>query len=740
MMTTYRPVAGRMLAFATSVSALALITGQGAFAQENAEAAPRGGIETITVTAERRETTAQSTPLALTAMSEAEIRDARIEDISDLVIRIPNFSFTPFAVTDPQLFIRGIGSTQDGAGGDPSIVVLQDDVVFGRFTGQATPLFDLQRIEVLRGPQGTLFGRNAAGGVVHYVTNRPSDRHEGMVSITPVGDHDRFETEFMANVPINEDWAFRIAGRTSRHDGYNFSTTTGRDVDDGDTVAGRVHLQYEPSSEITALLTANYSADRIYGDTRTPLPRGTFVNRPGVNLDPDPRIRQPNFDGYLDRDILGLSLNIDAATALGDFTSVTAYRNVSFSWLQDLGGIQVPPFILRTTNLQDETSSQVSQEFRLANDAMGGRLHWVGGVFFSNEEIDRDETFDRQFAGTPSNPSFIQDLTSRSVAVFGSLTYDLTDRVSLTAGLRQSWDEKEGRFTVIDNLNGTSGSLAPALEEYDTPVGESWSALTPRFTVDFQATDDLMLYATIARGYKAGGFDSAPASASAARVPFDPEYVWNYEAGLRWDFWDDRARFNATAFTMSYTDLQVQQLIQLVPGDPSTQLLVIDNAADATVEGLEFEFMVAPTDALRLGGTVSYLNATFDEFITSTNADLSGNHLRRAPENSYSIYGSYTADVPAIAGSLEGRVEYAYRGDQFFENENFPVHLEESYGLLDASLTYLSDSGDWRVSLWGKNLTDELYRVNAVSVSDSAFAKLGPPLTWGITFRRSFGG
>ena len=695
-------------------------------------------LEEIVVTAQRRAQSMQDVPVAVSAFDEDTIEKMRIEDIGDIVAATPSFSYTPFSQVDPQLFIRGIGSSDDGAGGDPSVLIFQDDVVFARASGAAVNMFDVQRIEVLRGPQSTLYGKNAVGGAVHVVTNDPTDQFGGSLAVTALGDHDRFESTGVLNVPINDELQFRIAATTKESDGYNRSLTTGRRVDGEGNISVRAKLRYAPSDTFEGILAISYSEDDIYGNTRKPAPAGTFANIGGTNIAPDLRDRQPNEDGFLDREITGFSWKMDWQVGNGTFSSVTAFRNVEINWFQDLAGLPTPPFILRTSNLWREESDQFSQEFRYSFDAMDDRLHGLVGLFYLTEEVDREEEFIRSFAGVASNPEFNQQNDTTSYAVFGQATYDFSDKLHLTLGTRFTADDKEIDLAVVDLSGGTLPSLAPATETYAIDTDEGWDEITSSVSLDYFVTDDVLIYGRIAEGYKSGGFQTAPASAVAALQSYDPETALTFELGVKAEWWDKRIRTNISVFKNDYEDLQVLQLVEAVPGDLSTLILVTDNAADAEIKGVELEVLAALTEGLTVGGTYSYLDAEFEDYVTNKGADLAGFKLRRTPEDSFSIFAEYAFNAGNV-GDIVIRADLQQRGDQFFENDNRAVSFEKGYDLINASVRWISTDARWQVSLWGKNLGDEEYRATSISVADSGFSRIGPPRTWGLSFKYNFG-
>ena len=730
-----------LAAITSTIVVIAMSESTQAVGELNATASRvKGVIEEVVVTAQKREENLQDIPIAVSAFDANGIRDARIEEMGDIVARTPNFSFTPYSGVDPQLFIRGIGSSDDGAGGDPSVVVFIDEVAVNRASSSSFEVYDISRIEVLRGPQGTLYGKNAIGGAINFITNKPEDVFSASLSVTPAGDRDRFETRGHLNLPINDKVALRVAGATKKRDGFSKNIITGHDVETMDTRSGRLQLNYLPTDTLDILFNIDHTRDENESGSRKAVPVGTYLPARGFIPTPNPRHVESLYDGELNRKITNSYLRINWDMEWATMTSITGFRTTKFDWVQDLGGMTgIPTAPFTTVNFASEDDKQFTQELRLNGEAFGGDMIWVAGLYFSDEDIDREEPFKKRSGTILSLTAFDQFNNSKSYAAFGQLTYSLTERLNLTLGARYTIDKKDVELAAIDLYHGAPGTaIAVAQEEYDISTDESWSAFTPKATLDFALNDSSMLYATVASGYKSGGYQSAPPNAAAARESFDPEEVISYEMGAKTQWFENRMRLNVSGFLMDYTDLQVLQLIYLVPGDASTSLLVVDNAADATIKGIEMEFLLKPLYALDIGGSYSWLDATFDTYFDANGVDLSGNRLRRSPKNSGGIFLQYTHDFDN-GSALMVRTEYNYKGTQFFENDNRPVSFEDSYEVFDASVKYLSADGSWDLNLWGKNLTDELYRTNSISVVDTGFSRLSAPRTWGLSITKRFG-
>jgi iron complex outermembrane receptor protein len=327
-----------------------------------------------------------------------------------------------------------------------------------------------------------------------------------------------------------------------------------------------------------------------------------------------------------------------------------------------------------------------------------------------------------------------QENITKSSAVYGELTWAIADRWSLTAGGRYTYDDKEYRNRSECLDFGAQPDfifcVAPlGAEFWNIRTGKDWSEFTPRVSLDWRANDNALLYASAARGFKGGGWQGKPATEAAALFPYDPEIAWTYEIGAKTDWADGRVRANLAIFHTSFDDLQVEQL------DDAGLSLIIDNAASARIDGVELELQVRPIAALQLWLSGSYLDSEYRDFIDSAGNDLSGNRLARTPEFSFSGGVDYNTPLTATL-TLDLRAEYQWQDDMPWLVEN--TVFEDSYGLLDARVALESHDGGWEVALFGRNLTDELYRVDAIPFLGDVFSRFGAPRSYGVQFTKSF--
>lgn len=725
-----------------SVGALALT---GALASAGTAIAQSADI--ITVTAQRREQSVQDVPVAVTAFSGADLRDSSIAGVEGIAERTPGFTMTRFNIGEPQLYIRGIGSTSDSAAGDPSVAVSVDEVYIGRAGGGALSFFDIERVEVLRGPQGTLYGRNAAGGAVNIITARPDGSQQFGEITLGYGNFDDRHFSAVLNGPIGDNTlAGRLAFLYQSHDGYSESVPTGADLGGATSWGLRGSLSWSDGNW-NFLAQADYAQDDTDGQARVPVPgpntNPAFIGLIGaIRTGLDERQSFSDPDTFQRRDSWGLLFRADTTFGDMDFTSLTSYRSLEFSWFDDLGGLPTPPYILRVEDINEDEAWQFTQEFRLSRTMDNGAF-WVAGLYLFHEEVDRNERFIVDArpplpAIASGDVTFFQQATNQSAAVFAQLTVPLTDTLNFTAGGRLTYDSKEIFARGVDN--DTPGGPFPGIPLGPPPGvaypagasgSTSWTEPTWRLALDWRASDNVMLYAAYDRGYKSGLYPSQAQSAAQATTALDPEILDNFEIGMKSTFADGRGVFNVAAFYTDYQNLQVYELLGLA---------LSTSNANAEIRGVEAEFAFQATDFLQFGGSYAYLDAQYTSDAVSNLGVLpyNGNQLTRSPEHQFNVYAA--AEMAVAAGTARARVDYNWTGDFYFDPSNAPETRVASYGTVDARLSWGPDNANWDISLWGRNLTDELYPTHIIKNLDIGFTVFAPPRTFGAQFRMRFGG
>lgn len=702
-----------------------------ACAQEVAEEEGVMAYDTIVVTAQRREQSLQDVPVAVSAFSAQQLKNNNVETIQDLALRTPGLTVGAADPIQNNFSLRGIGTANgisQNAGGDGSVVVFVDGVYAGRGGTLDLDVLDLERVEVLRGPQGTLFGKNAIGGLIQFVSRQPTQARSLHIEGT-AGNYDKYNLVLRGNVPLS-DKVFLSGGISHKQrDGYEFNETTGNDVNTQDMTTARAALRFLPSDQFDITLRADVSTQDQVGNPRDNICNEAFnggVHCVGVN--PDPRIVNAYTDGQIFRQIASYSGEISWDTGAGTLTSLTALRDVKYKFRTPFFSNPVnPPTQIESTDFGREDATQFSQEFRYAFDALDDRLQGQVGLYYLDEDIDRVQGQIQDFpapslTGTAIYP---QSVTASSFAIFGQFDYDLTDTLTATVGARMTWEEKEGRFA---GMKVSGPGLPPplgTLEGYDVNASEAWDAFTPRFALNWQVTDTAMVYASAARGYKSGGFQGLSGTAAGASTPYDPEFAWGYELGAKTEWFHRRLTLNAALFQTDYEDLQISQLVPLC-------CVVVSNAAEAEIRGLEVEFVGRVSEAFRIDGSYSYLDTEFVEY-EIPGSDYTGNELPRSPAGKYNIGAQF--ETPVGGWHALARLDYSWVDDAYFEASNVSSQAWPAHDNLDARLTLTLPDERWQVSFWGKNLTDELVPtyVTYFGAFQQTLVPYAPPRTYGVS-------
>jgi len=729
--------------------ALLLLPGIGAAQSAQADDEP---LEMIVVTATRREQNIQDVPASVTALGGGLLEALGVTDIQGVARRTPGLQFSNFS--DLKLsttVIRGINAYDAGsAGKDPTVAYYLDEVYLGIGVGAALDYFDLERIEVLRGPQGTLFGRNAIGGVINITSRRPTNEFEASAQLEG-GDYDYLLARGSVNVPLSPDvFALRFAASYMENGGYTDNAYLNVATNDTKRTNLRMSALYTPTDKAQFLFTADWrdidqhskqyetlevDADSIFYLRAS----GAIPGLPAVpmNTDPYDRVVYSNVIANETLDGYGLSLKADFDLGSMDLVSVTGYRKHDYDNVSDT---DMSPLSLLTDGDPEETWS-FSQELRLVDHA-DGRFTWLGGVYYYKQDSD-NESFvtvgddlsvlvvgDTSLGGleTGSNGKVVAE----SVGVFASGTYDFTDTLSLTVGARSTRDTKKidfSQFDPIDLLGGT----------YEVHADDEWTAFTPSVSLQADLGENVMTYFLVSQGYKSGGYNDALGAATS--FSFDQETLWNYEAGLKSMLMNGRLRLNASVFHMVWDDIQIQE------DDPSTPVFDprISNAGKATSSGLEAEAIAALGDnwTLSLNGTV--IDAKFDEGTLPTapgEPEIPLDHMTRVPDYTVTFRADYERPVSSKLLFLASAEWYA-QGKMYLTLDNQPAGVVDPYSLVNAQVGIGSVDDRWRLVLWGRNLSDETYTERLFDIIDISFVgqkfiDLGQPRTYGLRLMVNF--
>ena len=728
-----------------------------------------GGLEEIVVTARKREENLQSAPLSVAAIGGDTLEKAGIDEFSEIASRVPGFTFNPDNVSEPNIFLRGIGTDIESAASNPAIGFFLNDVYLSRAQGTAIELFDLERVEIVRGPQGTLYGKNVVGGAINFITRKPTDEFRAGAE-AGFGNYGSFEVKANVAGGLGDGLSGSIAASARHHDGYARNTFTGNNVEDLDAYGVMAQLRYQPDDRLDILLTGDLTRRRGGGkwvDIQTP----SDHNIPFVN--PERRRGPNNIDGKQDADLGGVHLSANYDTGAGTITSVTAYREGKFASVNNDAGsfIDFTKMIYGADgridfgaidhslfnddyyiNDKDETAKSFSQDLRFRSD-FDGPFNLLAGLYYQHESVDRTEIADYIFVEFYAQGKEIAEtrLKSDTWAAFAEGTFDITDTLGVTAGIRYTKDRK--RFSVYRETIGDflgaefedeNGNFTRA---FSASSKQSWDAWTPSVNLHWQPAKDVYVYGLVSKGYKSGGWNGENATnPGEARLAYDPEYAWNYELGTKTTWLDNRLRFNVTGFWTEYKDLQTQQFVIFDPNLPADN--VISNAGKARVKGIELETALAPVDGVTLFANYTYMDAKITGDLISTElqydpscfcsvpvpTNLKGNRLRRSPKNSFSVGGDVTVPVSSRINAFV-RADYNWTDDFFFDNENSPRTRQKSVGVLNGSIGIATEDDKWELRLWAKNLTNELYESGKSDVIGSVLVSYNPPRTYGVTLR-----
>ncbi|MDB6091861.1 MAG: TonB-dependent receptor [Gammaproteobacteria bacterium] len=686
----------------------ATLTSDPACAQ-NAGATEGQGLEEIVVTATRRETDLEKTPISISVLGAAAIEKSHVVDLVDVTRLTPSLVYMPRGGSEGYLSLRGAIIFDDSPGTDPAVSMYIDDVVRVSVADVQPDVYDIDRVEVLKGPQGTLFGRNSIGGVVSMYTNQPTFRNSGTAEVT-YGENNLVELKGVYNAPLIDDkLAGRIVVSGSSVEGNVKDIATGTMLNGGHQASVRGKLLFTPTDDFKFVSSFDYlhkagtQAEWLLGNYQPALV-------PGLTYDPQQSAQ--GMPGRYEQTNWGVTGRGDWTTGIGTFTSITGYRHLDSSNTKTL--FPVDALILNA----HEHDNQVTQELRLASP-VDQPLTWIVGLYYLHNYKDRPvDAFQNYLAGSvfahkaagfppPILYQNIQETHTTSAAPFADVAYNLTDKLKVDVGGRFTWQEKSGSAY----LNSTGGVIRGS--DLHAVQKASWTAFTPAATLTYQATSSFMSYATVSRGFLSGGFNANSSTAQGLAIPFDSEYVWNYEVGAKFNGLDNRLRANVAAFIDRYSNLQVIQL------DTTTQDVITTNAGAARVGGIETDLEGTPVRWLTLGLKYDYLDSRFTQFLINngdgTYTNDAGHKVPFTPTHRVTASAEVHSDFSI--GSIAVGGDYTYRTTQEFTAENDTPqairNLTAWRGLINLHALWSSNDDRWQVSLWGKNVTNLHYAVYA---------------------------
>lgn len=680
----------------------------------------QGALEEVVVTARKRAESLQDVPIAITTMNANQLERISAVSLKDLKHIVPSLHYQDRSALQTEITIRGVGGDARNIGLESGVGLYIDGVYAGRTSAYNIDLADIEQIEVLRGPQGTLFGKNTTGGALNITTRKPTEDFEANATFG-YGNYDAIRFKGSVSGGLSSNLFGKVTLASWDRDGYLTNVFDGSDVQSEQRRSGRVQLRFLPSDNLEINLSADLTFDR----------QKTILNQLGSNaafgagfFNEDRFLINTDQRNSTERDLFGASMSIDYTLDSGHkLTSITSYRDVEITVNSDID--QTPNDIFRSGPFTD-FGEQFTQELRLTSPG-NEFIDYIAGLFYYQQDADASR---RIFAG--GNPIFFTDgpVDTTAIAGFANLNFNLSEQLTLTAGVRVTDEEKKGNYTQTSPVLFFNKSF-PNLKISSTEV--SWTA-----SANYKWTDNISTYASASRGFKSGGFNvdplATPAPLTADELTFDPEFVTTYELGFKSELYNNKLRVSGAIFYTDYKDRQVPQF-EAIGGIPT---VITRNAGKADIKGAEIEFNFAATENILLYGAVSYLDGEYDEFIGATagGGDFSGNTTEKTPEWNINFGSEYRA--PVANGEFIIAPQYSYIGKTYLQPDNGIFNVEGGYDVINLRVGYEIQDGKYGVYFWGKNLAGEEYKEFARQFSGSDQVLWGEPRTYGVEFKASF--
>jgi len=718
-------------AFAALMAAPALAQTAPAPDQTPAAAPADDGTADVVVTARRREETLLKVPIAVTAFSADKLEKTGAVDLTDIQNVTPNTTLKDARGTNSTLaaFIRGVGQQDPVPGFEAGIGIYLDDVYLNRPQAAVLDIYDVERIEVLRGPQGTLYGRNTIGGAIKYVTKKLPDHFEANLKAT-YGSYNQADGIISVSTPIGSMFKVGVSGARLTRDGFGKNTNLGIDNYNKDVWAGRGTIEFQsPDSRLFVRLTGDYTEDKsnprngyrlIPGlQSGTPIQSNVFDTRAGLN---NPK-----------QNIQAGGLSLVATAELSDHLTL---KSVS-AWRKDRSFTPIDFDALPAVDVDVPAvyrNEQTSQEFQLAykSEKLNGLVgfYYLGAKAATGFDVLLSTTFPTFNAYTAG------DVRTETSSIFGDFTYDFTPQISLSLGGRYTWDERKSRVFKASYTGGVTSEFGGNPTPFGSPSTDfrgtaKFKRFTPRASLSFKPSDEHMLYASYSEGFKGGGFDPRGSGTSAPDVNqdgvrsyqeiynyllFKPETVKSYEIGWKGSALDRRLTWALDGFYSDYSDVQVPGSVGCIIGGVQSFCGITTNAAKAKIKGIEFETnavlargFAGPGSNFFFAGTLGYISAKYKTFIGPTGTDVANVRVfQNTPD--WTLSGTLGGNLPIGGGSLNASTVVSYRSlTHQFETAS-PFLDQPGYALWDAHLTYSFGNGRYSIGIHGKNLTDKHYK------------------------------
>lgn len=717
--------------------------------------------DVVIITAQKRSEDIQEVPVAVTAIPGDTLQELGVTDVLDLNALSPSLQVkTDDNAANPKIFIRGIGLNDFNPNTASAVAIYSDGVYVGSPLAQMGQFFDLERVEVLRGPQGTLYGRNTTGGAINLISRKPSDTLEAGAYLE-YGSFNSITAEAGVGGPIAPGvLAYRVAGAYVTNDGHSLNRLTGNRGNDTDRGSARLTLSWTPSDNLEGLFQLRYGRSNggsIWAYNRSLFPSTPAATGPDGFCAPayytsgdctdlagyantSTNLYQGDYhlEGKDEVETYGASATL--TLDLGDMSlvSVTGYDNADRDDVEDTDA--GPTDILTARYRAKQWAA--SQEVRLQSNG-DNALDWVLGVYLARDELETNSYYDVFRVANSGDPGvdlpqgigvfgwpFTQD--TDSYAVFGQVDYDLTDQLTATVGLRYSADNKTFHYdsTYASNVGDPTFNIFPTVD-----ASRTFDSVSGRLGLKYTVNDDVNVYATYNRGYKSGGFFSGQSTDPASLLPYDDEIVDAYEVGLKSQLFDGFLTANIAAFTYDYQDMQVYTLVV----DPNTNLTVqnFTNASNAKVSGLEVELAASPVDGLDLSLGASFLDATYEDF-QSAGDDYSGNQLPNAPEVSVTASGRYAWGL--MGGEASAQADVSYRSKVYYDTRNVERLSDGDRTFVNLRFGWKPEGDNWEFGVFGRNVFGETNISDIIPIEGLGFDlfSMGPRSTFGAFLRYDY--
>ena len=692
-------------------------------------------LEEVVVTAQKRAQSAQDVPIAITALSGEFLEEWNVLSVTDLQKFTPGLNVPQQDASKTFIHIRGVGSGKFDAGSSGSVGVFIDEIYLPRFSGADIGLLDLARVEVLKGPQGTIFGRNTAAGAISVTTQRPTEETEVFVE-AGAGNKDSYLTRGAISGAVADSLSMRLAVGHQEEGGFQKNTLTGN-TDDRSTTTGRLSGQFDASDTLTVLSTVQYTKRKQDALLQKNIALGTedgsivpVVGSPLLSFTANNDFRDYpiSTDGGIDYDTWFASVRIEKDLEGMQLVSISGYQDGDGTVDQDFDGNDAN---IGISHFKEDYNT-FSQEFRLAGD------QWLGGIFYYRDDVNADYIFewledsiiDLFQPGVVTNGPM--DNVTTSWAAFGQYTFDLTDKLALTLGGRYSEDEIDFTLKGITNAPG----VPPVPVPYTYSDKKDWNSFDPKVSFTYQVNDDILTYLTYSEGNKAGGIQFTASNEAIAREIFDPENLSSYELGIKSELLDNTLRLNASAFYYDYQDLQVQ-IVDLVLSE-GLPTAFTTNAGESEIMGFEFDLNWVPVESLDIRFAYAYLDAQYTDFIGPNGEDFSDNTMPLSPKNTVIFSINYTTTL-SNNWTVSAGTEWSWKDDFNFDvDEDNPYTEEGDYTLGGARFAVTSPDAHWTVSAFVNNVTDEDYYSQLTRRDTEVIGSAGNGRRYGLRLRYDF--